>query len=216
MDTTAQTVSIRVPAAYWEKYGKTNVHPQKELVRALYKLIEIKDMKTANHCKAVAHYAKCLGADLGLSSDELDLIHHAGMVHDIGKIMVDNVTLYQTDVLSPNEIHQLNEHTRKGMQILETFHLADSIVDAAWHHHERWDGKGYPDGFKGNSIRFMTQIISVADSLDAMSTNRVYRKALSFDEIIEELKKASDTQLNAEICQVAIRMLENDELHRLG
>lgn len=200
----------------WQKFGESDIRPQHDLVKALYRMIEIKDMKTATHCKAVAKYCRILGERIGLPPEDLDLLWNAAMVHDIGKIMVDNTVIYKRSPLKKNELFQLQKHPEIGMQILESFHLNDSIVDAAWHHHERWDGTGYPEGIAKDEIRFMTQIISVADGVDAMSANRAYRKALTFNQITEELEKGAGTQYNPEIAKTFLDMLMSGEIRILG
>ena len=202
----------------WNKFNNAGNEKAcgEKTVRGLYKMIEIKDMKTATHCKAVAYYSVMLGKRLGLKKKEIKILHDAALVHDIGKVMVDSCVIYKQSRLTENEFYSLRSHPTKGMQILEAFHLDDSIVDAAWHHHERWDGAGYPNELKGEEIRFMTQIISVCDTLDAMSTNRTYRKALSLEEIFEELDKARGTQLAPEPCEKMMRALESGEITLMG
>lgn len=200
----------------WQKYGGKKAKQDHQIVKALYRMIELKDAKTASHCKGVAFYSRALGIELGLNEKELEILWDAALIHDIGKIMVDNLIIYKKEKLTDNDLMLLRSHAVKGMQMTEPFHLNDSIVDAAWHHHERWDGTGYPDSLKGQEIRFMTQIISAADITDAMSTNRMYRKALSFDEIMRELDEANGTQINPEIAEVMIRMLQDNDITLLG
>jgi putative nucleotidyltransferase with HDIG domain len=200
----------------WSKFGEAGQRPQHDLNKALYRIIEIKDMKTATHCKAVARYSRLVAERMGVEQPELDLIWDAGLLHDIGKILVDNTIIYKRTELKRNEIFQLQKHPEIGMSILEAFHLNDSIVDAAWHHHERWDGRGYPEGIGGDEIRFLTQIIAVSDAVDAMSTNRAYRKALTFEEILSELKNGAGKQYNPEIVTVFIEMLLTKEIMILG
>lgn len=173
---------------------------------ALLKEIEIKDMITANHCKKVAAYSYTLAKELGLSEDDSMLVHQCGLFHDIGKLMVDNSILYKKGTLTKNDIHQIREHARKGMMILESFHMPDKIVDAAWHHHEYFNGEGYPDGLEGKEIKFMTQIVSVADCMDAMLKNRAYRKALTPTEMADELLSGSGKQFNPEIIETTLRI----------
>ena len=178
------------------------------LEEAIFKEIEIKDMKTANHCKAVAAFAYLLAEKLGLCPDDVRMAYKCGLFHDIGKLMVDNAVLYKKEKLTANEYHQIREHARKGMMILEAFNMPDKVVDAAWHHHEYFNGGGYPDGLEGKEIKFMTQIISVADCMDAMLKNRAYRKALSPDRMINELKSGSGKQFNPEIVEAAAEIGE--------
>ena len=204
------------PEIFWQKFENSDQYSHHEVVKALFHIIEIKDMKTATHCQAVSRYSRAIGRKVGMSDFDLNILSDAALVHDIGKVMVDNVVIYKRSELRPNERYQMQSHPQKGMDILEGFHMNDSVVDAAWHHHERWDGAGYPEGIIGNEIRFMTQIVTVADTLDAMSTNRAYRKALSFEDILDELQKGKGTQFNPELAELMVEMLIKKEIRILG
>lgn len=198
----------------WDKYSKESLKEQHKLVKKLFEIIMIKDAQTTNHCRAVKYYSECIGKGCGLTSDEIKILKDAALLHDIGKITVDLAILHKPDRLLPAEKLQIRTHTEKGMKILEAFHLDVAIVDAAWHHHERIDGKGYPDGIK--DISYYTRIISVADVIDAMSAQRPYREPASIKNILSELEMVSGTQLDTDICKVAKNMLEAEKIRIMG
>lgn len=187
-----------------------------ELIMSLYNMIRMKDVKTANHCKAVAYYSNGIAAALGFSKADIHAINDAALLHDIGKILVDQSILNKNGKLTDRERYQMEGHTEDGMRILESFHVDDRVVDAAWHHHEKIDGSGYPDGLYDSDILEFTKIIAVADMTDAMSTNRPYRNKLSFDTVISELKKASGKQTDKKYTDIMIELLVTDQIYLMG
>lgn len=175
---------------------------------SLFELIKIKDPRTGNHCRAVAYYANLIGKEAGFDKSQLKTLSEGARLHDIGKIMIDNALLDKKGKLKERELMQLHQHAELGMRILESFHMSQTIIDMAWHHHERHDGEGYPDGLCGDDISVFTKIISVADIIDAMATDRPYRKHLMYDELLKEMHRAKGTQLDPEFTDIAIRLLE--------
>ena len=200
----------------WRKYMGGKCHNEKQFVNSLFRLIELKDAKTATHCKAVSFYANSIAIELGLDTKEQQDIRYASMLHDIGKVLINTDILHKKEKLSTREWHEIRNHPWLGMQILEGFHAKDVYVDAACYHHERYDGNGYPEGLSGENIIFITRIISVADTIDAMSSNRSYQKARSVKEIIEELRSVAGTQLDPKITKTAAEMIEKKKLILIG
>lgn len=178
----------------------------------LLDLIDLKDPKLTKHCKAVAGYAEKIGMRLGIEKKRIPVLREAGLFHDVGKIMIDSSILNKKEAFTVRETATVQGHSEKGMRILSFFQMKEVIVDVAWHHHERWDGEGYPDGLSGEEIGYFTRIISVADCIDAMADNRPYRRHLADKEIIEQLKLAKGSQLDPQITDVAIKLIEEGNL----
>lgn len=205
---------IALPPVWYKRSALPS--EQKELTNALFRLIEIKDMKTATHSKKVASYAVAIGREFIEDKETLRLLKHAALLHDIGKIMCDGAVLNKQGKLSDRDRLHLYLHPIYGMKILEGFHLDDAIVEGAWHHHERFDGTGYPDGLKGEEITLLTRIISAADIIDAMSTNRAYREGKPTNEIIDELDKAKGGQLDPDTAEATIELIEEQKIILAG
>jgi len=188
--------------------GRTSFNKKESLLD----LIDLKDPKLTKHSKAVAGYAEKIGIRLGVEKKRLPVLKEAGLFHDIGKIMIDSAILNKKDAFTTRETAVIQCHSERGMRILSSFQMKEAIIDVAWHHHERWDGEGYPDGLKEEEIGYFTRIISVADCIDAMADNRPYRRHLSDKEIIEQLEKAKGTQLDPQITEVAIQLIKEGNL----
>ena len=181
-----------------------------DLYRVLYSIICQKDRYTGWHCRSVADMSLLIGKKVGMPEDKLPLLYTSALLHDIGKIMVDNVYLLKPDKLTEAEYLKIKAHPTEGAKILETFAADKQMVDAAWHHHERWDGSGYPDGLEKNGISFMTRIISMADSYDAMANERPYKDPLPPDRIRDEFVKGKGTQFDPVLCDAMIDILDEN------
>lgn len=207
---------IILPEKLWDKYSKRSASAHHRLVKAIYKQIEVKDMRTANHCRAVSYYSECIALNIGLCQNKVDILKDAALLHDVGKIMVDLVVLNKRKPLTSRELLQIQRHAEMGMHILSGFHLGDEIVDAAWHHHERWDGSGYPDGLAGEDINLLTRIISVADALEAMSAERPNAGPLPFNKIVQELSNGSGNQFDPKLAESAKQLLLSKHMKIMG
>lgn len=171
--------------------------------------IDAKDPYTRGHSKRVAMYAAEIAKRMRLSEDEVQNIYYAGLLHDAGKISVPDAVLNKPGKLSDEERRQIQEHTIAGGKMLKHFSSLRGIRETALYHHERYDGKGYPEGLSGESIPLYARIVGVADSYDAMSSNRVYRRHLNKDEIIEEIQQGSGTQFDPEIVPYMVDMIND-------
>lgn len=171
----------------------------KELCASLVNAIEAKDKYTLGHSERVADYSVQIARRLNMSEDEVEDIRVAGMLHDIGKIGVPDDILRKPSRLTNSEYEEVKKHPAIGSWILNTLDLPESTMDAINYHHERFDGKGYPLGLKGKELSLSTQIVSLSDAYDAMTSDRPYRKAMTHSEAIAELKKCSSTQFNPEL-----------------
>ncbi len=159
-------------------------------------LLETKDKYTASHSANVTRYSRLLGETLGISGLELEKLKLAANLHDIGKVNIPNYILNKTDKLNNEEHENIKDHAYYSGKILEVFKELDDISEAGLYHHEMYNGKGYPKGLSGKDIPLNARIIAIADSFDAMTTDRPYRKALSIEAAIKELKANKNIQFD--------------------
>ena len=180
-----------------------------EIIRAMISTVEAKDQYTQGHCVRVKDFvAEILDRIPGISEAEKTQIEIAALLHDIGKIGIPDRVLLKESHLTSEEMNVIRSHVVIGEKIL--LHLDSMKTVARWvrHHHERWDGLGYPDGLRGAAIPFASRIISVADAIDAMTSTRPYREALTPEEVVEELKECRGTQFDPGIVDFAIQLLD--------
>ena len=170
--------------------------------------IDAKDPYTNGHSYHVAMYSRELARRLGLNSERQEQIYYKALLHDIGKIGVPDSILKKPGKLDPDERKIIEEHVSTGANILKDFKALEGIAEGAKYHHERFDGKGYEDQISGYDIPLEARIIAVADTYDAMSSDRCYRKALSNEIIREEFVKISGAQLDPEIAALMVSMID--------
>ncbi|MBA2567867.1 MAG: diguanylate cyclase [Actinobacteria bacterium] len=163
-------------------------------MESLSATVDARDAYTAGHSRRVQQLALAIGSKLGLSRGELDLLGHAALFHDIGKLAVPDAILLKPAVLTEEEWTLMQRHSDEGARIIDRLGFLNDAVPAIRHHHERFDGTGYPDALKGEEIPLGARIIHVADALDSMLTTRIYRAARPALEAMDELKKAAGTQ----------------------
>jgi putative nucleotidyltransferase with HDIG domain len=179
-----------------------------ETIQGLVTALEAKDRYTSGHTKRVTDYAIMLARGLGLESEKVEQIRRAALLHDIGKIGIRLEALNKAESLSQNEYEAFKEHPRQSRQILEPIHFLRDIIPIVEAHHERWDGSGYPLGLRGEEIPLGARILAIADSFDAMTSDRPYRKALSRQMAIKELRENAGTQFDPTLVEVFIRELQ--------
>ncbi len=180
------------------------------------KTIDAKDSYTNGHSYRVAVYAREIARRTGMSEYEQERIYYMGLLHDIGKIGIPDNILTKPGKLTKEEFDIIKTHTSIGGDILADFTAIEEVSNGARYHHERFDGTGYCEGKKGEEIPVVARIIGVADTYDAMSSDRCYRKALSTDVIISELKKAAGTQLDPDYVAIMLDMIEEKVVPNLG
>lgn len=173
-------------------------------VNALIATIEAKDVYTKGHSQRVSRYTVHIAEKLNLSKEQVEDVRLAGMLHDIGKIGINDNILLKPGRLTKSEYEEVKRHPAVSNRILHHIGISDRALKAIAYHHERFDGKGYPYGISGNSITLEAQIIAVADAYDAMTSNRPYRKAMSVDEAIDELKAHRSSQFSPEVVDALI------------
>ncbi len=182
-----------------------------EVMEALAHTIDAKDEYTRGHSVRVAKYSRMLAERLGLSSTECENVYYMALLHDIGKIGVPNEIINSTSKLTDDEYEVIKTHPGVGYNILaEIKSRPDLSIGARWHH-ERFDGKGYPDGKKGEEIPFFARIIAVADSYDAMTSNRSYRNYLPQDKVRSEIEKNSGSQFDPAVAKCMIEIIDQDK-----
>jgi diguanylate cyclase (GGDEF)-like protein/putative nucleotidyltransferase with HDIG domain len=180
-----------------------------DLLNALADTIDLRDPFTLGHSQYVTRYSVLLAKKFGLSSESIDLIRKAGLLHDIGKIGVPDPILLKPFPLTADEYQIIQKHTILGADILEKAHSLKHLSPIVRHHHERYDGNGYPDGLKGKEIPVEARIIAIADAVEAMASDRPYRKALSLEKIEEELIRNSGTQFDPLIIESMLQILRD-------
>ncbi|NMB36304.1 MAG: response regulator [Firmicutes bacterium] len=177
-----------------------------ETVRSLTAAVDAKDSYTKGHQERVAVFATILGENMGLSTAQLELLQQAAILHDIGKIGVPEHILKKTSTLTPEEHDVIKKHPAIGAEIISHIEFLKDIIPIVLHHHENFDGTGYPEGIKGRKIPRSARIIAVADAIDAMLSDRPYAPARSVEEVRHQLKLYSGTQFDPEIAAVALKI----------
>lgn len=165
-------------------------------ITALISAIDAKDTYTRNHSRNVAGYAVALGAELGLSPDELVNIHYGAILHDVGKIGIPENILNKPDCLTPEEFQTVKAHPAIGANILAPIDFPREALNIVHYHHERFDGSGYPAGLKGESIPYAARIAGIADAWDAMTSDRSYRQSLTVEKALGELQAGAGGQFD--------------------
>ncbi len=179
---------------------------------AIASTIDAKDEYTRGHSKRVAEYSVALAGKLGLPWMQFNTIRNCALLHDLGKIGVPDIVLCKPGRLTDEEFMLMRNHTVIGAEILEKFESMENLPIGARYHHERWDGKGYPEGLAGEDIPYIARIIGICDAFDAMTSTRVYRKSLSREEVIDEIERGAGVQFDPEIAKVFVQMLRDNAL----
>uniref|UniRef100_A0A7C4XV47 HD-GYP domain-containing protein n=1 Tax=candidate division WOR-3 bacterium TaxID=2052148 RepID=A0A7C4XV47_UNCW3 len=194
----------------------------KEFVRALNNepekaLIELKEIgKTLDnivpyrdgHNQRVAKYALMIAQEMDFSKEQLLIVGASALLHDVGKIGIDEMILYKTEPLTEKEKEEIERHVLNGYQILSEFTEIPEILNGVKYHHEFWDGSGYPLGLKNGEIPLVSRILAVCDAYDAMTSKRPYRKAFTRDEAIDELKRLSGIQFDKNVVKIFLKSLK--------
>ncbi len=180
----------------------------KAIIGAFANCVDGKDEYTNGHSQRVAKYTKMLAEKLGEDPQTVDKYYNIALLHDIGKIGIPDAILQKPGKLTEDEFATMKGHPYRGYEILKDVQIQEDLAAGAHHHHERYDGKGYPDGLVGQNIPFVARIIAVADTFDAMSSNRPYRKKLPEDYIINEIKHCGGTQLDPLVVEKFLELYE--------
>ena len=181
-----------------------------QIMFALSGAIDAKDPYTNGHSSRVAKYAKEIASRMGYDGQELEDVYAAGLLHDVGKIGVRDVIINKLGRLTEEEFREIKSHTVIGARILERISELPLLSIGAHWHHERYDGKGYPDGLSGTSIPEIARIVCVADCYDAMTSNRSYRDALPQKVVRGEIEKGLGSQFDPRIGKIMLDMIDED------
>ena len=180
-------------------------------IRSLVKSLEAKDAYTKGHSEQVAYYGLLIGRALGLKEKQLEYIRNAGYLHDLGKLGIKDEILFKPGPLEKEEFEIVKKHPVITVQILKPLDVKKEEMEACLYHHERINGKGYPEGLKGDEIPLFARILAVSDAYSAMISERPYRKTMSKNEAMEELRKNVGTQFDKDIVDVFLNVLSREE-----
>jgi len=206
---------IRVYLGVLEKIIHSVGKDEKELVSSLSTLITLinaRDRYTYGHSERVAYYIKIFASSFGLTKEYTRLLEYGAFLHDIGKLETPQEILNKKGPLSEREWAVMQEHPRLGAEILRPITFLQPVIPMILHHHENYDGTGYPSGLSGDEIPFAARLLRIVDSFDAMKTNRPYRKPLTPEEIIAEMKKGSGSLYDPYLLEVFLRLMRKDIL----
>lgn len=178
-----------------------------DIVRALVKAMELKDTYTRGHSERVMEYSLMLGEKLNLPPKELEILKHGSILHDIGKLAIPDDILLKPGKLNSKEYNEIKKHSEKGMEFIEGLEFLKPALSIIRHHHERIDGKGYPDGLKGDQIEKLTKIVTIADAYDAITSRRSYKKPLTKEAAIEELLAHKGTQFDPYLVEKFVEVI---------
>ena len=182
-----------------------------EMTNAFAKCVDMKDAYTNGHSFRVAQYTAKLARKLGKSEDEIEKIYSIALLHDIGKISIPDNILNKPGRLNDEEYKIMKSHSQRGYEILKEITIAPELAIGAGSHHERIDGKGYPNGLKGDEIPEIGRMIAVADTFDAMYSTRPYRKKMKLEDVVAEIKRCSGTQLSPEVVDACLALIEEGD-----
>lgn len=194
LERTMQSKTLELSETY-EKLKAANM----QTVQALAETIEAKDQYTQGHCERVRSLAVRLARELKLPENQIEPLEFAALLHDIGKIGIPERILNKVGPLDPDEVEVIKMHPLIGAQILSIVEFFAPAINGVRHHHERWDGMGYPDGVAGENIDPLARIITLADTFDAMAQSRPYRKALPLEAVLEEIRAESGKQFAPDV-----------------
>jgi putative nucleotidyltransferase with HDIG domain len=181
-----------------------------ELFLTLSKIIDARDPYVSGHAAKVADYAVAIGRELGVEEERIEPLRQAGFLHDIGKIAISEQVLHKPDKLTVEEYEYIKTHAALGAEFLETCRGLRHIAPFVRHHHERWDGAGYPDGTKEKDIPLEARILAVCDAAEAMASDRPYRKGMSLDEMLVEIKRCAGTQFDPSVATAFVKVVERE------
>ena len=181
-----------------------------EMTQTLRYTVEAKDTYTRGHSDRVSEFSVLIGEKLGLTEKQIQILRIGGLFHDIGKIGIPDSILLKTEKLTDEEYSEIKKHPSIGAHILGTAKIFQDIIPIVEHHHERYDGTGYPAKLKGEEIPYTARIAAVADTFDAMTSRRSYRGPIDIERVKEEIKRCEGTQFDPQIAEVFLDILNNE------
>ena len=197
-----------------EEKNRQNQQMTFQTIMTIVNTIDAKDQYTKGHSQRVSDYSVALAKELGLSREEVEKIRYIALLHDIGKIGVPDNILNKPGKLTNEEFSLMKMHTIVGGEILKDIESVASLDVGAKYHHERYDGHGYPDGLKGREIPYVARLICIADAYDAMASNRIYRKHLTQESIVNEIERCKGTQFDPEMTEAFLALIRENRLQQ--
>ncbi len=177
---------------------------------SLAQTVELKDPYTKGHCDRVAKYAVALAKDVGLDGEQLEVIKHGSWLHDCGKIGVPERVLNFPGRLNEDDMESVMQHPRWGAEVARQAKMSEGVINIILYHHEQYSGTGYPSGLKGDNIPIEARIVAIADVFDALYTDRPYRKAYSFERVLDILKEMTPTHFDPELVKRFIPLAKKE------
>jgi putative nucleotidyltransferase with HDIG domain len=184
-----------------------------ETIMAFSEALEARDQYTAGHSRRVMEYSKSIGLRMKLDKQDIEDLKRSALLHDIGKIGIPDTVLKKQTKLTDEEYAIIKSHPETGAAILKYIKSFKDLVPAVYYHHEQFDGDGYPEGVKGKAIPLHARIIAIADTFDAMTSSRSYRKALSFRTALSELERNKGIQFDPDITNIFIEILQESPFY---
>lgn len=194
-----------------EELKEQNTQLMEMAIRSILQALDCKDHYTFGHSMRVTYFSLVIGKEMGMNEAELKELEYSALFHDIGKIGVPNEILNKPSRLTEEEFQVMKSHPEMSAEILSGFTIFEKAAVNAKHHHERFDGRGYPDGLKEDKIPLCARIILIADTFDAMTSTRPYRKGLPYAVAYEELLRFSGSQFDPKLVQAFIRGMRKEE-----
>jgi putative nucleotidyltransferase with HDIG domain len=182
-----------------------------DTIKAFNKLTEAKDTYTGHHASRVESYAVALARYINLPENKIENVRMAALLHDIGKIGISDLVLKKTSALTEEEYEQIKQHPTIGADIIQSVHFLKDVSAIIRHHHERYDGKGYPDHLVGDAITNESAILALADVYDAITSTRSYRNPVTLEEAINEISKNAGTQFNPKLAEKFAELLKKSK-----
>ncbi|MBM7866287.1 HD domain-containing protein [Heliobacterium gestii] len=198
----AQAIAIALKSAH--AYASLN-SAFWQMIRTLSRAIDMRDAYTGGHSEQVMLLSRTIARLAGLSDSEIETVGIAGLLHDVGKIGIRESILQKPGPLSAAEFNEMKSHSALGAELLRPIGLFRNVADIVYHHHEHYDGRGYPVGLAGENIPIASRVIAIADAIDAMASSRPYRKGLPPDVIREELRKHAGAQFDPRLVEIVLR-----------
>jgi HD-GYP domain-containing protein (c-di-GMP phosphodiesterase class II) len=208
-------VAFAITYAQIKKYNERHERDNEiinESIETFTNFIDAKDPYTNGHSKRVAKYTRMIAKEMGYEGEELDRIYYVALLHDCGKIGVPDNILGKPGKLTDEEFQIIKSHTVRGGDILQAFKSLEDVDEGARFHHERYDGRGYPEGRAGEDIPLIARMICVADSFDAMNTNRVYRNKLTKEKVINEIETNKGKQFDPQVADVMLNLIRTGKI----
>lgn len=181
-----------------------------DVIFSLARTVEAKDAYTEGHLQRLADYAQAIGERMGFGERELEALRYGALLHDVGKVGIDETIIRKSGPLDALERGQMQQHTLIGERIVQPLRMAAAVAPIVRYHHERWDGNGYPDGLAGSAIPLGARIVAVADAFDAMTTQRPYNHVISYDEALARLIHGAGIYWDPEVVEVFIGLFTGD------